>query len=118
MVNNDGDNFHNYLQKKNFPLKNDFIEDILFVKEFICAYNSLGEGARKGAFSAPGENRKGKGEMLMKPFFMNLDFKSGDLKPNDRTNIRRLSNMKGMFLDKELEKVKVEVRNREFINRV
>ncbi len=56
--------------------------------------------------------------MLMKPFFMNLDFKSGDLKPNDRTNIRRLSNMKGMFLDKELEKVKVEVRNREFINRV
>ena len=46
--------------------------------------------------------------MLMKPFFMNLDFKSGDLKPNDRTNIRRLSNMKGMFLDAESERLDLE----------
>jgi len=42
--------------------------------------------------------------MLMKPFLMNLDFRSGDLKPNDRTNIRKLSNMKGMFLDAESER--------------
>jgi glucose-6-phosphate isomerase len=41
--------------------------------------------------------------MLMKPFLMNIDFKSGDLKPNDRTNIRKLSNMKGMFGDRESE---------------
>ncbi|MBP1717224.1 MAG: hypothetical protein H6Q43_662, partial [Deltaproteobacteria bacterium] len=32
----------------------------------------------------------------MDPFFMNIDFKSGDLKPNDRVNVRRLSDMKGM----------------------
>ncbi len=41
--------------------------------------------------------------MLMKPFGMNIDFKSGNLKPNDRTNIRKLSNMKGMFWDRESE---------------
>jgi len=40
----------------------------------------------------------------MNPFLMNIDFKSGDLKPNDRTNIRKLSNMKGMFLDTESER--------------
>jgi glucose-6-phosphate isomerase, archaeal len=37
--------------------------------------------------------------MRMEPFLMNLDFQSGDMKPNDRMNIRKLSNMKGMFLD-------------------
>jgi glucose-6-phosphate isomerase, archaeal len=42
--------------------------------------------------------------MLMKPFFMNIDFKSGDLKPSDRNNIRKLSMMKGMFFDAESER--------------
>lgn len=37
--------------------------------------------------------------MRMEPFWMNIDFKSGEMKPNDRMNIRKLSNMKGMFLD-------------------
>ena len=37
----------------------------------------------------------------MKPFFMDVDFKSGSLTPNDRTNVRKLSDMKGMFLDRE-----------------
>lgn len=41
--------------------------------------------------------------MLMKPFSMYLDFKTGELKPHDRTNIRKLSDMKGMFLNTELE---------------
>jgi len=41
--------------------------------------------------------------MLMRPFSMHLDFKKGELKPNDRTNIRKLSDMKGMFLDTESE---------------
>ncbi len=41
--------------------------------------------------------------MLMKPFSMNLDFKQGELKPNDRTNVRRLSDMKGMFVDSDSE---------------
>jgi len=41
--------------------------------------------------------------MLMKPFWINIDFKSGNLKPNDRTNIRKLSNMKGMFWDRDSE---------------
>jgi len=43
-------------------------------------------------------------EKAMDPFFMNIDFKSGDLKPNDRVNVRRLSDMKGMFLDGEAER--------------
>ena len=37
--------------------------------------------------------------MAMPPFFMNVDFKSGGLTPNDRTNTRKLSDMKGMFSD-------------------
>jgi len=37
--------------------------------------------------------------MLMKPFSMHLDFKTGEFKPHDRTHIRKLSDMKGMFLD-------------------
>ncbi len=37
----------------------------------------------------------------MKPFFMNIDFKSGELNPSDRANIRKLSDMQGMFFDKE-----------------
>jgi len=41
--------------------------------------------------------------MLMRPFSMLLDFKTGELKPCDRTNIRKLSDMKGMFLDTEAE---------------
>jgi len=43
--------------------------------------------------------------MLMKPFFMNLDFKSGALTPSDRVNVRKLSHMKGMFLDAEAERL-------------
>lgn len=39
----------------------------------------------------------------MDPFFMNIDFKSGELQPSDRVNVRRLSHMKGMFLDAEAE---------------
>ena len=35
---------------------------------------------------------------------MNLDIKSGKLIPHDRTNIRKLSDMKGMFLDAEAER--------------
>ena len=42
--------------------------------------------------------------MSMKPFPMNLNFKTGELTPNDRTNIRKLSDMKGMFLDSEAER--------------
>src|SRR4030043_940977 len=41
--------------------------------------------------------------MLMRPFFIQLDFKTGDLSPHDRTNIRKLSDMKGMFLDTKEE---------------
>ncbi|MBM4323829.1 MAG: cupin domain-containing protein [Deltaproteobacteria bacterium] len=37
--------------------------------------------------------------MSMRPFPMNLNFKTGKLTPNDRTNIRKLSDMKGMFFD-------------------
>lgn len=36
--------------------------------------------------------------MLMKPFSILLNFKTGELTPHDRTNIRKLSDMKGMFL--------------------
>ncbi len=39
--------------------------------------------------------------MLMQPFLMKIDFKSGGLKPSDRNNIRTLSAMKGMFYDAE-----------------
>ena len=42
--------------------------------------------------------------MLMRPFSMHLDFKTGGLAPHDRTNIRKLSDMKGMFLDAESER--------------
>jgi len=41
--------------------------------------------------------------MLMRPFSMYLDFKLGELKPNDRINIRKLSDMKGMFIDTDSE---------------
>ncbi|MGB9629871.1 MAG: glucose-6-phosphate isomerase family protein [Thermodesulfobacteriota bacterium] len=41
--------------------------------------------------------------MLMKPFSINLNFKTGDLTPHDRKNIRRLSDMRGMFFDAEAE---------------
>ena len=41
--------------------------------------------------------------MLMRPFFIQLDFKTGDLSPHVRTNIRKLSDMKGMFLDVKSE---------------
>jgi glucose-6-phosphate isomerase len=34
---------------------------------------------------------------------MRLDFKTGELAPRDRTNIRKLSDMKGMFLDGKAE---------------
>lgn len=34
----------------------------------------------------------------MKPFSILLNFKTGELTPHDRTNIRKLSDMKGMFL--------------------
>jgi len=34
---------------------------------------------------------------------MYLDFKLGELKPNDRINIRKLSDMKGMFIDTDSE---------------
>ena len=39
----------------------------------------------------------------MQPFFMNVDFKSGELLPKDRANVRKLSDMKGMFLDRRAE---------------
>jgi glucose-6-phosphate isomerase len=41
--------------------------------------------------------------MMMRPFSMHLDFNTGALSPHDRTNIRKLSDMKGMFLDTESE---------------
>lgn len=41
--------------------------------------------------------------MIMKPFSLHLNFKTGDLLPHDRTNIRRLSDMRGMFYDSEAE---------------
>lgn len=46
--------------------------------------------------------------MEMKPFSMNIDFTSGDLKPSDRVNVRKLSHMKGMFLDAESERLNLE----------
>jgi glucose-6-phosphate isomerase len=41
--------------------------------------------------------------MVMKPFSMYLNFKAGELAPSDRINIRKLSDMRGMFLDSEAE---------------
>ena len=40
----------------------------------------------------------------MRPFSMNLNFKTGELNPHDRTNVRQLSDMKGMFFDTEAER--------------
>ena len=39
---------------------------------------------------------------------MNLDIQSGKLVPHDRTNIRKLSDMKGMFFDAEAERRTLE----------
>ena len=41
--------------------------------------------------------------MLMRPFSIHLDLKTGELTPHDRTNIRKLSDMKGVFLDTKEE---------------
>jgi glucose-6-phosphate isomerase len=41
--------------------------------------------------------------MLMKPFSLFLDFKTGEFTPHDRINMRKLSHMKGMFFDPESE---------------
>lgn len=49
--------------------------------------------------------------MLMRPFSMSLDFKAGELTPRDRTNIRKLSDMKGMFLDTKTELLLLEKKN-------
>ncbi len=42
---------------------------------------------------------------------MHLDFERGDLTPCDRTNIRKLSDMKGMFLNAKAEHVALEREN-------
>jgi glucose-6-phosphate isomerase len=42
--------------------------------------------------------------MIIRPFSIHLDFRTGELTPHDRTNIRKLSDMKGMFLDTEAER--------------
>ncbi len=42
--------------------------------------------------------------MLIKPFSMHLDFRTGGLAPHDRTNIRKLSDMRGLFLDADSER--------------
>ena len=49
--------------------------------------------------------------MLMRPFSMHLDFKTGELTPCNRTNIRELSDMKGMFLDARAELLILEKEN-------
>ena len=49
--------------------------------------------------------------MIMIPFAIHLDFKTGALTPHDRTNIRKLSDMKGMFLDTEAERQILEKDN-------
>jgi glucose-6-phosphate isomerase len=41
---------------------------------------------------------------MMNPFFMNVDFQSGELNPSDRMNIRKLSHMKGMFFNQGSER--------------
>lgn len=46
--------------------------------------------------------------MLMRPFSMEINFRTGELIPNDRTNIRKLSDMKGMFFDSKAEKMILE----------
>jgi glucose-6-phosphate isomerase len=43
------------------------------------------------------------GSMVMRPFSMYLNFKVGELPHSDRINIRKLSDMRGMFLDPEAE---------------
>jgi len=47
----------------------------------------------------------------MRPFSMHLDFKTGELMPRDRANIRKLSDMKGMFLDTKTELLLIEEEN-------
>ena len=47
----------------------------------------------------------------MRPFSMHLDFRTGELTPPDRANIRKLSNMKGMFLDARAELLTLEKGN-------
>jgi glucose-6-phosphate isomerase len=42
--------------------------------------------------------------MIIRPFSIHLDFRTGELTPHDRTNMRKLSDMKGMFLDTEAER--------------
>jgi glucose-6-phosphate isomerase len=49
--------------------------------------------------------------MMMRPFSMQLNFKTGGLTPHDRTNIRKLSDMKGMFSDGEAERRILEKEN-------
>ncbi len=49
--------------------------------------------------------------MLMRPFSMHLDFRRGDLTPRDRTNIRKLSDMRGMFFNAEAELLALEKEN-------
>jgi glucose-6-phosphate isomerase len=46
--------------------------------------------------------------MFMPPFSMKLNFNTGALTPHDRTNIRKLSDMKGMFLDTKSEYLVLE----------
>jgi glucose-6-phosphate isomerase len=41
--------------------------------------------------------------MVIRPFSLHLDFETGELTPSDRINVRKLSDMKGMFLDPESE---------------
>lgn len=41
--------------------------------------------------------------MVIGPFSLHLDFETGELTPSDRINVRKLSDMKGMFLDPESE---------------
>ena len=49
--------------------------------------------------------------MLMRPFSVHLDFKKGELTPSDRTHIRKLSDMKGMFLNSKTELLLLEKEN-------
>jgi glucose-6-phosphate isomerase len=41
--------------------------------------------------------------MVMRPFSMYLNFKTGELTPSDQVNIRKLSDMREMFFDTESE---------------
>ncbi len=47
----------------------------------------------------------------MRPFSLNLNFKTGDLLPHDRIHIRRLSDMKGVFYDSQAEQQILEKEN-------